>query len=81
MYCREGERPMAAQNKSIGQFNLTGIAPARRGVPQIESDFRHRCQWYFEKCLPRDKATGKERGYPYRSFFWFEQRRNRPYES
>ena len=32
----QGERPMAAQNKSIGQFNLTGIAPARRGVPQIE---------------------------------------------
>ena len=30
----QGERPMAAQNKSIGQFNLTGIAPARRGVPQ-----------------------------------------------
>ncbi|MBR4042591.1 MAG: molecular chaperone DnaK, partial [Bacteroidaceae bacterium] len=29
----QGERPMAAQNKSIGQFNLTGIAPARRGVP------------------------------------------------
>ncbi|MBQ2554341.1 MAG: molecular chaperone DnaK, partial [Prevotella sp.] len=32
----QGERPMAAQNKSIGQFNLTGIAPARRGIPQIE---------------------------------------------
>ena len=30
---------MAAQNKSIGQFNLTGIAPARRGVPQIEVTF------------------------------------------
>ena len=35
----QGERPMAAQNKSIGQFNLTGIAPARRGVPQIEVTF------------------------------------------
>ena len=30
---------MAAQNKSIGQFNLSGIAPARRGVPQIEVTF------------------------------------------
>ena len=35
----QGERPMAAQNKSIGQFNLEGIAPARRGVPQIEVTF------------------------------------------
>ena len=35
----QGERPMAAQNKSIGQFNLTGIAPARRGIPQIEVTF------------------------------------------
>ena len=35
----QGERPMAAQNKSIGQFNLSGIAPARRGVPQIEVTF------------------------------------------
>ena len=35
----QGERPMASQNKSIGQFNLTGIAPARRGVPQIEVTF------------------------------------------
>ncbi|MBR5334702.1 MAG: molecular chaperone DnaK, partial [Bacteroidaceae bacterium] len=35
----QGERPMAAQNKTIGQFNLTGIAPARRGVPQIEVTF------------------------------------------
>ena len=35
----QGERPMASQNKSIGQFNLEGIAPARRGVPQIEVTF------------------------------------------
>ena len=35
----QGERPMASQNKSIGQFNLTGIAPARRGIPQIEVTF------------------------------------------
>ena len=35
----QGERPMASQNKSVGQFNLDGIAPARRGVPQIEVTF------------------------------------------
>ena len=35
----QGERPMAAQNKSLGQFNMTGIAPARRGIPQIEVTF------------------------------------------
>ena len=35
----QGNRPMANQNKQIGIFNLTGIAPARRGVPQIEVSF------------------------------------------
>lgn len=35
----QGERPMAADNKEIAQFNLDGIAPARRGVPQIEVTF------------------------------------------
>ncbi len=35
----QGERPMAADNKSLGQFELTGIAPAPRGVPQIEVSF------------------------------------------
>lgn len=35
----QGERPMAYQNKSIGMFNLEGIAPAKRGVPQIEVTF------------------------------------------
>ena len=45
----QGERPMAAQNKSIGQFNLTGIAPARRGIPNG-----------ILKVSAKDKATGKE---------------------
>ena len=35
----QGERPMAADNKSLGRFNLTGIAPAPRGIPQIEVKF------------------------------------------
>lgn len=35
----QGERPMAVDNKSLGQFELTGIAPAPRGVPQIEVSF------------------------------------------
>ena len=55
----QGERPMAAQNKSIGQFNLTGIAPARRGVPQIEVTFDIDSNGIL-KVSAKDKATGKE---------------------
>jgi len=55
----QGERPMAAQNKSIGQFNLTGIAPARRGIPQIEVSFDIDANGIL-KVSARDKATGKE---------------------
>ena len=55
----QGERPMAAQNKSIGQFNLTGIAPARRGVPQIEVTFDIDANGILNVSA-KDKATGKE---------------------
>ena len=55
----QGERPMAAQNKSIGQFNLTGIAPARRGIPQIEVTFDIDVNGIL-KVTAKDKATGKE---------------------
>ena len=55
----QGERPMASQNKSIGQFNLTGIAPARRGVPQIEVTFDIDANGIV-KVSAKDKATGKE---------------------
>ena len=55
----QGERPMAAQNKSIGQFNLEGIAPARRGVPQIEVTFDIDANGIL-KVSAKDKATGKE---------------------
>ena len=55
----QGERPMAAQNKSIGRFNLTGIAPARRGVPQIEVSFDIDANGILNVSA-KDKATGKE---------------------
>ncbi len=55
----QGERPMASQNKSIGQFNLTGIAPARRGIPQIEVTFDIDANGIL-KVSAKDKATGKE---------------------
>jgi molecular chaperone DnaK len=50
---------MAAQNKSIGQFNFTGIAPARRGVPQIEVTFDIDANGILNVSA-KDKATGKE---------------------
>ena len=50
---------MASQNKSVGQFNLEGIAPARRGVPQIEVSFDIDANGIL-KVSAKDKATGKE---------------------
>ena len=55
----QGERPMAAQNKSIGRFNLAGIAPARRGVSQIEVTFDIDANGILN-VTAKDKATGKE---------------------
>ena len=55
----QGERPMAAQNKSIGQFNLEGIAPAQRGVPQIEVSFDIDANGILNVSA-KDKGTGKE---------------------
>jgi len=55
----QGERPMAAQNKSIGKFNLTGIMPARRGVPQIEVTFDIDANGILTVAA-KDKATGRE---------------------
>ena len=55
----QGERPMANQNKQLGIFNLTGIAPARRGVPQIEVTFDIDTNGIL-KVSAKDKATGKE---------------------
>ena len=55
----QGERPMASQNKQLGIFNLTGIAPARRGIPQIEVTFDIDANGIL-KVSAKDKATGKE---------------------
>jgi molecular chaperone DnaK len=55
----QGEREMAAGNKSLGQFNLTDIPPAPRGVPQIEVTFDIDANGILH-VTARDKATGKE---------------------
>ncbi|MBR4242482.1 MAG: molecular chaperone DnaK [Bacteroidaceae bacterium] len=55
----QGERPLASQNKSIGQFNLGGITPAPRGVPQIMVSFDIDANGIL-KVSAKDQATGKE---------------------
>ncbi|MFN3751790.1 MAG: molecular chaperone DnaK [Thiobacillus sp.] len=55
----QGEREMAAGNKSLGQFNLTDIPPAPRGVPQIEVTFDIDANGILHVSA-KDKATGKE---------------------
>ncbi|MBQ1521591.1 MAG: molecular chaperone DnaK, partial [Erysipelotrichaceae bacterium] len=55
----QGERPMAADNKTLGNFQLTGIAPARRGVPQIEVTFDIDVNGIVHVSA-KDKGTGKE---------------------
>ncbi|WAI00501.1 molecular chaperone DnaK [Methanogenium organophilum] len=55
----QGERPMAADNVSLGQFNLVGIAPAPRGVPQIEVTFDIDSSGILNVSA-KDLGTGKE---------------------
>ncbi len=55
----QGERPMAADNKSLGRFVLDGIAPAPRGVPQIEVTFDIDASGILHVSA-KDKGTGKE---------------------
>lgn len=55
----QGEREMAADNKLLGNFDLTGIAPAPRGVPQIEVTFDIDANGIVSVSA-KDKATGKE---------------------
>ncbi len=55
----QGERPMAAHNKSIGRFHLDGIPPAPRGIPQIEVTFDIDANGILN-VMAKDKATGKE---------------------
>jgi molecular chaperone DnaK len=54
----QGERPMAADNKSLGKFNLDGIPPAPRGVPQIEVTFDINANGILE-VTAKDKATSR----------------------
>jgi molecular chaperone DnaK len=55
----QGERPMAGDNKSIGRFVLEGIAPAPRGIPQVEVSFDVDANGILA-VKAKDKATGKE---------------------
>jgi len=55
----QGEREMAADNKMLGQFDLVGIPPARRGVPQIEVTFDIDANGIVH-VTAKDKGTGKE---------------------
>ncbi len=55
----QGERPMAADNKSLGRFILDGIPPAPRGMPQIEVTFSIDANGIL-KVTAKDKATGKK---------------------
>ncbi len=55
----QGERPMAAHNKSLGRFHLDGIMPAMRGVPQIEVTFDIDANGILNVSA-KDKATGKQ---------------------
>jgi molecular chaperone DnaK len=55
----QGERPMAADNKSLGRFNLDGIPPAPRGVPQVEVSFDIDANGILS-VKAKDKSSGKE---------------------
>jgi len=57
--CLQGEREMAADNKMLGQFDLVGIPPAPRGVPQIEVSFDIDADGILNVSA-KDKGTGKE---------------------
>ena len=56
----QGERPMAGDNKTIGRFQLTGIPPAPRGVPQIEVTFDIDANGILHVSA-KDRATGKDK--------------------
>ncbi len=57
----QGEREMAAGNKSLGRFKLTGIPPAPRGIPQIQVAFDIDANGILQ-VTARDKTTGREQG-------------------
>jgi molecular chaperone DnaK len=55
----QGERPMAAQNRTLGKFHLTGLPPAPRGLPQIEVTFDIDANGILN-VTAKDNATGKD---------------------
>jgi molecular chaperone DnaK len=59
VHVQQGERPLARDNRTLGRFQLTGIPPAPRGVPQIEVTFDLDANGIVNVSA-RDKATGKE---------------------
>lgn len=59
LHVLQGERPMAKDNRTIGMFNLDGIPPAQRGVPQIEVTFDIDANGIIQVSA-KDKGTGKE---------------------
>jgi molecular chaperone DnaK len=61
IHALQGERAMAKDNKSLGKFQLTGIPPAPRGVPQVEVSFEIDANGIL-KVSARDKGTGRAQG-------------------
>src|SRR5512140_365962 len=59
VHVMQGERPMAAQNRTLGKFHLTGLPPAPRGVPQIEVTFDIDANGILN-VTAKDNATGKD---------------------
>ena len=76
----QGERPMAADNKTIGRFHLDGIPPAQRGTPQIEVIFDIDANGII-KVSAEDKATGKKQDIRIEASSGLNRRRNRKDES
>jgi molecular chaperone DnaK (HSP70) len=62
----QGERPMAAGNRTIGRFHLDGIPPAPRGVPADRGHLRHRCERY-PACRRQGQGHWQGTEHPHRS--------------
>ena len=73
----QGEREMAADNKLLGQFDLVGIPPARRGVPQIEVTFDIDANGIVNVSA-KDKGTGKEQQIRIQASGGLSRHRHRP---
>ena len=76
----QGERAMAADNKTIGRFHLDGLPPAQRGTPQIEVTFDIDANGII-KVSATDKATNKTQDIRIEASSGFNGRRNRKNET